>query len=58
MDLKKYVSSKYIFFDFDGVIVDSEPKYYDAWKEASLFYDYKLTHEELFLSMWKKENLD
>lgn len=47
MDLKKYVSSKYIFFDFDGVIVDSEPKYYDAWKEASLFYDYRLTHEEL-----------
>lgn len=39
--------SKYIIFDFDGVIVDSEKEYYKAWKQASLFYGYNLTNDEL-----------
>mgnify|MGYP002707014869 CR=1 FL=1 len=34
--------SKYIIFDFDGVIVDSEREYYKAWKDASIYYGYEL----------------
>ena len=39
--------SKYIIFDFDGVIVDSEREYYKAWKDASIYYGYELSNEEL-----------
>lgn len=47
MNLKKYCMSKYIVFDFDGTIVDSEKEYFKAWKKAAEEYGYFLTDEQL-----------
>lgn len=39
--------SKYVIFDFDGVIVDSEKVYFKCWRDASLFYGYNLSNDQL-----------
>lgn len=45
--LDELCKSKYIIFDFDGVIVDSEIIYFKAWKSAAYLYGFNLTDEEL-----------
>jgi len=38
---------KYIFFDFDGVLVDSEPFYFSFWKNELSFFEISLSVENL-----------
>ncbi len=38
---------KYIFFDFDGVLVDSEPFYFSFWKNELTFFDFRFRIEDL-----------
>lgn len=35
-----------ILFDFDGVLVDSEPLHYDCWRDILIPYGFRLTWEE------------
>lgn len=35
-----------ILFDFDGVLVDSEPLHYDCWRDVLIPYDFYLSWED------------
>lgn len=44
--LNKIEESECLFFDLDGVIIDTEPLYFRFWKEACLFYGYEMSDEQ------------
>ena len=45
--IKEIIKSKdVLFFDLDGVLIDTEKVYFRFWKEASKYYGYGLKDEE------------
>lgn len=45
---------KVLFFDLDGVLIDTEPLYFRFWKEACAYFGYKLDDESA-LSMRSRD---
>ena len=43
---KKIIEVETIFFDLDGVLIDTEKLYFRFWKEACLFYGFTLSDED------------
>ena len=43
---EKVQKTPYLFFDLDGVLIDTEKLYFRFWKEASKYYGYELKDEE------------
>ena len=43
---EKINNSDTLFFDLDGVIINTEPLYFRFWKEAALFYGFKMSDEQ------------
>ena len=46
-----------IFFDLDGVLIDTEKLYFRFWKEAASFYGYELSDEDA-LAMRSRDPID
>lgn len=47
-------TSKAVIFDLDGVVIDSMPYYYKAWKSAFEIYGIRVTEEEIYLREGEK----
>ena len=54
-DIKKKIDEvDTLFFDLDGVIINTEPLYFRFWKEACLFYGFEMSDEQA-LSMRSRD---
>ena len=42
------MNRKAVFFDLDGVLIDSMPFHYQAWREAFREFDITVTQEEIY----------
>ena len=52
--INKIEEADCLFFDLDGVLIDTEPLYFRFWKEACLFFGFEMSDEQA-LSMRSRE---